>query len=303
MSLNGSHQKNNQQFEQHNGFDFPFTTAADIRMLILDVDGVMTNGSIIMDQHGDEWKAFNVRDGHGIKMLQRANIKIAIITGRTSKVVAARAGDLGIEYVIQEGTLGLMHAVKRFDPDRGFRLKTYASYWIRASIHDFILRSWSIVKMGTNKLQRRIFAGLQKAECAIAALEGRNLKEIAEQHGTSGESYQAIAASFLRRDFSIDSDNGDEGHVLELPAPDDTPEQHLAEKDWTAYAKQQLKQAMDTLSDRDRYIIRQRRLMDPPATLKELSVELGVSIERVRQLEARAMKKMGEACADVPFEG
>jgi len=207
------------------------------------------------------------------------------------------------EDLIQEGTLGLMHAVKRFDPDRGFRLKTYASYWIRASIHDFILRSWSIVKMGTNKLQRRIFAGLQKAECAIAALEGRNLEEVAKQHGTSGASYQAIASSFLRRDFSIDSDHGDEGHVLELPAPGETPEQQLEEKDWAAYARNQLEQAMSVLSDRDRYVIRQRRLMEPPTTLKELSKELGVSIERVRQLEARAMKKMGDACADLSFEG
>jgi len=207
------------------------------------------------------------------------------------------------EDLIQEGTLGLMHAVKRFDPDRGFRLKTYASYWIRASIHDFILRSWSIVKMGTNKLQRRIFAGLQKAECAIAALEGRNLNEVAEQHGTSGEHYQAIASSFLRRDFSIDSDNGDEGHVLELPSPGDNPEEELEEKDWAAYAHNQLEQAMATLSDRDRYVIRQRRLMDPPVTLKELSLDLGVSIERVRQLEARAMKKMEDACEDLSFEG
>jgi 3-deoxy-D-manno-octulosonate 8-phosphate phosphatase (KDO 8-P phosphatase) len=107
MSLNGSNQtkpdqiKSEQKSDQNSGFDFPFAMAADIRMLILDVDGVMTNGSIIMDQHGDEWKAFNVRDGHGIKMLQRANINIAIITGRSSKVVAARASDLGIEFVIQ----------------------------------------------------------------------------------------------------------------------------------------------------------------------------------------------------------
>ncbi|MFQ5344629.1 MAG: KdsC family phosphatase [Mariprofundus sp.] len=86
---------------QKHGFDFPFDKARDIRMLILDVDGVMTNGSIIMDQHGDEWKAFHVRDGHGIKMLQRAGIRIAIITGRSSRVVTARAQDLGIEFVIQ----------------------------------------------------------------------------------------------------------------------------------------------------------------------------------------------------------
>jgi len=199
------------------------------------------------------------------------------------------------EDLIQEGTLGLMHAVKRFDPDRGFRLKTYASYWIRASIHDFILRSWSIVKMGTNKLQRRIFAGLQKAECAIAALEGHNLEEVAEQHGTSGESYQAIASSFLRRDYSIDSEYGDEGPVLQLPAPDASPEALVEEKEWQQFARGQLGDAMDKLSERDRYIIRQRRLMEPPATLKELAEELGVSIERVRQLENRAMKKIGES--------
>jgi RNA polymerase sigma-32 factor len=154
-----------------------------------------------------------------------------------------------------------------------------------------------------DKLQRRIFAGLQKAECAIAALEGRNLEEVAEQYGTSGESYQAIASSFLRRDFSIDSDHGDEGDVLELPAPGETPEQQLERKDWKAFAHNRLEQAMAALSDRDRYVIRQRRLMDPPATLKELSEELGVSIERVRQLEARAMKKMGEMCTDLSDVG
>jgi 3-deoxy-D-manno-octulosonate 8-phosphate phosphatase (KDO 8-P phosphatase) len=86
---------------RHSGFNFPFDIAKDIRMLILDVDGVMTDGSIIMDKHGDELKAFNVRDGHGIKLLQRAGIQVAIITGRNSAVVAARACDLGIEYVIQ----------------------------------------------------------------------------------------------------------------------------------------------------------------------------------------------------------
>jgi len=202
------------------------------------------------------------------------------------------------EDLIQEGTLGLMQAVKRFDPDRGFRLKTYAAYWIRASIHDFILRSWSIVKMGTNKLQRRIFAGLQKAECAIAALEGRGLEGVAKQYGVSGDSYQAIAASFLRRDYSIDSDATEDGNIIELPAPGDTPEQALVAKDWQSFTTMQLKQAMDALSERDRNIIRQRYLVEPPSTLKELSEDLGISIERVRQLESRAMKKIGELCLD-----
>ncbi len=203
------------------------------------------------------------------------------------------------EDLIQEGTLGLMHAVKRFDPDRGFRLKTYASYWIRASIHDFILRSWSIVKMGTNKLQRRIFAGLHKAEHAIAALEGRDVEAVAEAHGTTRESYQEIASSFLRRDFSLDSQNEDGSQLLELPAPDDTPEHIAMENDWENFKHEQLAKAMESLSERDRYIIKQRYLASPPATLKELAAEFNISIERVRQLEARGIKKIKQACEDI----
>ncbi|MDQ6993054.1 MAG: RNA polymerase factor sigma-32 [Mariprofundus sp.] len=202
------------------------------------------------------------------------------------------------EDLIQEGTLGLMQAVKRFDPERGFRLKTYAGYWIRAAIHEFILRSWSIVKMGTNKLQRRIFAGLQNAEHAIAALEGRGLEGVAQQYGVSGDAFQTIAASFLRRDYSIDSDATEDGQLMELPAPGDSPEQQLVAKDWQRFTSTQLKQAMEALSKRDSYIIRHRYLIEPPQTLKELSEELGVSIERVRQLEARSMKKIGELCSE-----
>jgi len=103
---------------QNSGFDFPFEKASDIRMLILDVDGVMTDGSIIMDQHGDELKAFNVRDGHGIKMLQRAGISIGIITGRNSAVVAARAHDLGIEFVIQ-GCLNKAEGLRQMEIQSG----------------------------------------------------------------------------------------------------------------------------------------------------------------------------------------
>jgi len=228
-----------------------------------------------------------------VQQLINANLHVVAAIAREYRHFGLPEEDL-----IQEGTLGLMQAVKRFDPDRGFRLKTYAAYWIRASIHDFILRSWSIVKMGTSKLQRRIFAGLQKAECAIAALEGRGLEDVARQYGVSGKSYQSIASSFLRRDYSIDSDATEDGNLIELPAPDATPEQQLEAKDWQSFATTQLNQAMDELSERDRYIIRQRYLIDPPLTLKELSEELGVSIERIRQLEARSMKKIGKLCSE-----
>ncbi len=153
--------------------------------------------------------------------------------------------------------------------------------------------------MGTNKLQRRIFAGLNKAEHAIAALEGRDLKTVAKAHGTSGESYQEIASSFLRRDYSIDAEAADGTHILELPAPDDTPEQLVVRKDWDSFTRKQLTQAIASLSERDRYIIQQRHLTDPPLTLKELAAEFDISIERVRQLEARGLKKIRQFCEEM----
>jgi len=110
---------------QNSGFDFPFEKASDIRMLILDVDGVMTDGSIIMDQHGDELKAFNVRDGHGIKMLQRSGIQVGIITGRNSAVVTARAHDLGIEFVIQ-GCLNKAEGLQQMERQSGISAKQCA---------------------------------------------------------------------------------------------------------------------------------------------------------------------------------
>jgi len=197
--------------------------------------------------------------------------------------------------LIQEGTLGLMQAIQRFDPERGFRLMTYASWWVRASIHDYILRSWSIVKMGTNKLQRRVFAGLQKAKHAIAAIEGRLDEEVANEYGLSGQEFQGLANAFLQRDVSLDVDIEGQTMVAALPSPEASPEELLSESNWRSHQSKQLKEAMQSLSDRDRYIVMQRHLTDEPATLKDLSEDLGVSIERVRQLEKRAMKKMKAA--------
>ncbi len=196
--------------------------------------------------------------------------------------------------LIQEGTLGLMHAVKRFDPERGFRLMTYASWWIRAAIHDFILHSWSIVKLGTNKLQRKIFAGLQKARNAIAALDGHRADEVAAEFGVTADEYQETANAYLQRDVSLDADIEGQSMVSVLPASEATPEELVVESDWEEHQQDQLYSALRELSDRDRHIVTQRHLCEEPATLKELAEELGVSIERVRQLEKRAMGKLKE---------
>jgi len=199
--------------------------------------------------------------------------------------------------LIQEGTLGLMHAVKRFDPERGFRLMTYASWWIRAAIHDFILHSWSIVKLGTNKLQRKIFAGLQKAKNAIAAFDGHQADEVAAEYGITSNEYQETANAYLQRDLSLDADVEGEAMVSALPALEATPEEQVVESNWQDHQNSQLHSALRELSDRDRQIMMRRHLSEEPATLKELSEEFGVSIERVRQLEKRAMNKLREVLA------
>jgi len=202
--------------------------------------------------------------------------------------------------LIQEGAIGLMQAVRRFDPERGFRLMTYASWWVRAAIHDFILNSWSIVKLGTTKLQRKIFAGLQKAKNVIAAMEGHKAEEVGAEFGLSAHEYQEAATAFIQRDMSLDAESGEGmAPVHALPSPDATPEEIVMESNWESHRKSALQSALKHLPERDRMIMERRHLTNEPATLRELSEEFGVSIERVRQLESRALKKLRESISSL----
>lgn len=214
-----------------------------------------------------------------------------------------RGYGLPIGEVISEGNVGLMQAVKRFDPDKGFRLATYAMWWIRAAIQEYILRSWSLVKMGTTAAQKKLFFNLRRLKGQLQALEDGDLKPehvtaiatklgVAENEVISMNRRLAGDAS-LNAPLRADSESGEWQDWL----VDDNPGQEsaLADKEELNSRRSYLTNAMDALSDRERRIFEARRLLDEPKTLEELSGEFGVSRERIRQIEVRAFEKVQKA--------
>lgn len=203
--------------------------------------------------------------------------------------------------VISEGNLGLMHAVKKFDPDKGFRLSTYAIWWIRASIQEYILRSWSLVKLGTSALQKKLFFNLRRAKACISALSDGDLqpeqaKAIASRLGLREEDVITMDRRLAARDASLNTPLAADSEQEWLDVLEDDqavdPEQAVAEAEERTLRMDLLTQAMQTLNDRERAIFTARRLQDPPALLEDLGREFGVSRERVRQIEVRAFEKV-----------
>ncbi|MBN8606330.1 MAG: RNA polymerase sigma factor RpoH [Caulobacterales bacterium] len=224
-----------------------------------------------------------------------------------------RGYGLPIGEVISEGNVGLMQAVKKFDPDKGFRLATYAMWWIRASIQEYILRSWSLVKMGTTAAQKKLFFNLRRMKGEMAALEEGDLKP---EHVASIAHKLAVTeeevVSMNRRmsgggDASLNAPIGGAGgegdsEWMDWLADDQaegTQETRLAETEEFDARMSLLQEAMGELNDRERHIIQERRLKDEPATLEDLSKEYGVSRERVRQIEVRAFEKLQKAMKKV----
>ncbi|HEY2227660.1 MAG TPA: RNA polymerase sigma factor RpoH [Xanthobacteraceae bacterium] len=214
-----------------------------------------------------------------------------------------RGYGLPISEVISEGNVGLMQAVKRFEPDKGFRLATYAMWWIKAAIQEYILRSWSLVKMGTTANQKKLFFNLRKAKSRISALEEGDLrpdqvKLIAKRLGVTEQDVVDMNRR-LGGDVSLNApirEEGDSGEWQDWLVDDSiSQETRLAESEEADNRRKALGEALSVLNERERRIFEARRLADEPITLEELADEFGVSRERVRQIEVRAFEKVQKA--------
>ena len=222
-----------------------------------------------------------------------------------------RGYGLPIGEVISEGNVGLMQAVKKFDPERGFRLATYAMWWIKAAIQEYILRSWSLVKMGTTANQKRLFFNLRRMKSKIQAIEEGDLRpdqvaEIATKLQVSEEEVVSMNRR-LSGDASLNApikaSEGDSGQWQDWLVDDsDSQEQTLIEQDELETRRAMLARAMGNLNDREKRIFSARRLSEDPVTLEELSTEFDISRERVRQIEVRAFEKVQDAVQKLAAE-
>ena len=221
-----------------------------------------------------------------------------------------RGYGLPVAELISEGNVGMMQAVKRFDPDRGFRLATYAMWWIRASIQEYILHSWSLVKMGTTAAQKKLFFNLRKLKGQMQAIEEGDLspeqvKKIATRLGVPEEEVVNMNRRLAAPDSSLNAPVKAEGDMeWQDWLVDESPNQEtkLGESQEMGQRKQMLAGALKQLTDRERHIIVERRLIDEPKTLEDLSSKYGISRERVRQIEVRAFDKLQKAMKNMVVE-
>jgi len=214
--------------------------------------------------------------------------------------------------VISEANVGLMQAVKRFDPEKGFRLSTYAMWWIRASIQEYILRSWSLVKMGTTAAQKKLFFNLRKAKNKIGAIEEgelrpENVAKIAEQLNVTEKEVISMNRRMAGGDASLNAQiksDGDGQAEWQDWLEDESADQaaDLAERDELEGRRELLIESMRELNDRERHILTERKLKDSPVTLEELSVVYDVSRERIRQIEVRAFEKLQKKMRELAAE-
>lgn len=231
-----------------------------------------------------------------------------LITSHLRLVVKVAMGmrnyGLSMMDMIAEGNIGLMHSVKKFNPDLGYRLSTYAMWWIKASIQDFIVKSWSLVKIGTTTAQKKLFFSLNKAKNKIKEMhEGASYNEAEEVAKELNVSTQDVVEMEQRmfKDASLNApvNSSDESSISLLDTIQDSKSSHeevLSENSELSSRRAIFMSAMEQLNDREKYIVAARNLKDSPETLEELSQKFDISRERVRQIEARAMEKITSYC-------
>lgn len=217
-----------------------------------------------------------------------------------------RGYGLPVMDLISEGNIGLMHAVRKFNPDLGYRLSTYAMWWIRASIQEYIIRSWSLVKMGTTSAQKKLFFSLNKIKNRIRHLEAREMNDgdhamIAEELGVTTRDVEEMNVRMAGDDLSLDmpvSNEIDTCKIDYIPESAANQEMLVMAHEEHDFKKKLLMEALSSLNEREQDIIASRKLQEPAITLQELSSKYNVSCERIRQIEERAMQKLQEKVAE-----
>ncbi|MEM9384198.1 MAG: RNA polymerase sigma factor RpoH [Pseudomonadota bacterium] len=237
-------------------------------------------------------------DVEAARSLVIAHLRFVVHIARGYMGYGLPLGDL-----VQEGNVGLMKAVKRFDPEVGVRLVSFAVHWIRAEIHEFVLRNWRVVKVATTKAQRKLFFNLRKAKKHLGWLSADETKAVAEDLGVSPAEVTEMERRLAARDQSFDplpgEDDEDGGYSPQtyLPAAEEDPAVALEADDWEAANHASLNAGLDALDERSRDIVQSRWLTENKSTLHQLADRYGVSAERIRQIEAAAIKKLGKLVA------
>jgi len=235
----------------------------------------------------------NQGDLNAARELVLSHLRFVVHIARGYSGYGLPVGDL-----IQEGNVGLMKAVKRFDPTVGVRLVSFAVHWIRAEIHEYVLRNWRLVKIATTKAQRKLFFNLRKSKKNLGWLTAGETQAIANELGVSTSEVTDMEQRLSSRDLSFDptpdadEEEGSYSPASYLPAPEADPSVAVEREQWDDDTSDRLAQAMETLDARSQHILRSRWMTEEKATLHELADQYGVSAERIRQIEANAIKKL-----------
>ena len=232
-------------------------------------------------------------DLNAARELVLSHLRFVVHIARGYSGYGLPVGDL-----IQEGNVGLMKAVKRFDPTVGVRLVSFAVHWIRAEIHEYVLRNWRLVKIATTKAQRKLFFNLRKSKKNLGWLTASETQAIANELGVTTSEVTDMEQRLSSRDLSFDpvpdadEEDGSYSPASYLPAPEADPSVAVEREQWDDDTSDRLAQAMETLDERSQHILRSRWMTEQKATLHELADKYGVSAERIRQIEANAIKKL-----------